>query len=492
MQHLLKSSVLLGLAAFSLTCTLRHAFHPELRQLYGGPMQVGVSPGQPVYASLDDPTCTAERALEDLGKREITINRPDGSPRMLFDFSGVSGKGLSNRYVAGAYHGAHVVMAYDGCKKLVSNRYQCDSFHQEVVNPGELIYYCRPGTYAEESVESIALTMMAAVIKTSRNYQRISALDWPRDVKLHIHPRIEQRITLSNGMTLKFFRTENARWTNIEFSGSSYAIEFFPHIKGTVSRGRNPIYLQMGVASHEFGHHLYNSRAPDLMAADYELLSLSGYEVDLFEAYASSPKAKAKRSITAAMVNDAFNEGYADLVAYYTYNAGDSPIGRIEIDHRVRARAPNAQGYDYTTKEKLLNKKTLDAFFSPLYLARKGMAPSSQDVHTIGAILAYSLNKLFKFRVGDTHVTTRALERWKLLNATLDKANTLYRERGAEFAENPRLLLEEIVWGALVSAALERQQDGKILLAERQCEVVKRRFPVYAPRWADKYSCARP
>lgn len=466
----------------------RHLFPTEY--IYNkSPIILKINDHPPKTSKIEDKNC--ENTLEDLGRRKITIDIPDGSPRMDFNFNGVSGFGLKNKYHAGVYHSAHIVTKNFNCNKLMSyGYYKCESSTKEIRHEGELVNICKKSPYSDESIENIALSITAAIIKTSRFYESISELDWDKDIKIILQPFYEDIIEAKD-KKVRSFQVNNARWTNLKTHSSNFSIEFLPHSNNfhENSTQKKHFYLQLAVASHELGHHFFYSRAEKMAVEDFELFTKLGQDAKSAKVYQSyNNNIDNKRKVNLGLVINAFNEGFADLIAFYTFSAGDNEYGKLEIGVKLKARNL-AIGISDDNKTKALSRKVLNFFYADKKTRAKRLSPDYQDIHTVGAFLAYSADQLFKEKVKATSITPRAKERGKLALKWLDQVVESFEEKTEFYQRNYRDLLKEISWIAVKISSMNKLRGSKIRLSRKQCKIVRENFPVYVKDWEGKYSC---
>lgn len=278
-------------------------------------------------------------------------------------------------------------------------------------NFGSDIFVCPEESYENESVEGAALSATHFIEKTKRFFEKASPGIHISPVRLSISPTIlkSQLMRNSDGSISKVssYMTDNAYYRT-----SSRTIAFLPHSQHFRSFSHVNLWEVPMVASHEYGHHLFQ-----------EILGRSNFPPDLEMSCfgkvvleKSHLKSIRHRNVKIDDVLRAFNEGFADLVAFYSLDSSERSVAGVpclEISRDVVSPV----FYDGNPKE--LSEEAVRTFFS-----FRAMGPYScevtnyQDVHTMGAIQAHTFNKfLSEFTISDEEKLAALIEWVKFLRS---------------------------------------------------------------------------
>ena len=107
------------------------------------------------------------------------------------------------------------------------------------------------------------------------------------------------------------------------------------------------LWLHPTVVGHEFGHHFFSEFAPDLL---------------FYNQHGSTVAAKI-RIVDQRSVISSINEGFADLVAHYTFHSGTLDFGSVRFSGAAQSRDPGADRND-DDLEKALNRSVIKHYFS--------------------------------------------------------------------------------------------------------------------------------
>lgn len=468
--------------------------------------------------SQSDKNCIRENAAKEIGVIPIRVIGEKTNEKLDFDFRGVSGIGLQNEETKGVYTNYSWSGNYDDCRFLNNekSKFYCKYNSASVLNAGSPVLFCTipQDGYPLRSVENFALVNMAAYLKTVRLYNNVTDREPSRKIGILLFPEITRNITMKDGEKINFKDFDNARWVNrVHAGGWTAAIEILPtswqyyySIRSTKEMG-----LQMGVMSHEVGHHLFASRVLKLKRArstaeDELTQELSPDDDPTLYSYV---KSNINRTFGLENAISAIDEAYADLVSHFTFNSSKSPYYSFSLDLTTASRRVDADNIDignstlYNLQEKALTEPVLRHFFSSKvsYAApENSYSPDHQDQHAIGAIIANALDRLFGSKLDQTADRPKVEEKYKLLNAWVDRVEDLYlrkidyyknvpaysSEKGSavHYEGGPASFLRDAMWEMVQLAFVEKDT-----LKREQCKILKKKFPVYVVNWSGKYQC---
>ncbi len=296
---------------------------------------------------------------------------------------------------------------------------------------------------------------------------------------------------------------DNARWTNRKRENWDYILEFLPHsMENLRNSNLKEFWLQLGVISHEAGHHLFADRAGRLKADATSISRHAEQGVEIETSYFSGGKV-VLRDVNIGNVISAIDEGYADLVAHFTFSSALNPYFQFALDRTFEARRVNKTHIvgNGQTEEKALNATVLQHFFSHQRLPRpqNTYSPDLQDEHAIGAIIANSLDLFFGQKFGDSPSSPKVTQKYQHVNQWVTNIQNLfmshkslyssvptsgYNQDPANYNSGPAKFLEDAMWEAVKLGLGE-----KGTLKRAQCETLAAKFPVYVSKWRGLYKC---
>ncbi len=442
-----------------------------------------VRTGTPHIFALQDTNCDKKNALPDLGKIKVWLKDKRTNEVVLteVDLTGVSGQGLSSDAIDTALYGTEIKEAVECVVK--NGEVECKDLKQlhgtDFVR-GKAINICRKGgAYDRESIENVALAMAAAVQPSWIFYKSLGHSSSDKNifkkVTLLVHPLVQMKKSVSGDTELGSLdanvhndMTDNAFWTELREQGMT-VLAALPH--SLERRAQFPVSFWEipGVQSHEFGHHVFHSVAPDLAHS------------------VGSP----------SMAILALNEGFADTFAHLVFESGKHPLAGIDLtSSRDLDRDVGSEVFTSGMKKSLTERVVSLAFPSLLNLSHGSYGetegPNYSDPHILGAVVAYGLNGLLTQKSKITSDQSTVLEK----NVGLDLLHWLEgmqtRFRSEEWYSNTRYLetaLLNILQNSVKAVANDHAEkermgllgSGDISLQDHK-DFVHRVFPVYAYR----------
>lgn len=315
---------------------------------------------------------------------------------------------------------------------------------QRFLKKPQIVFLCpEEDSYKDNSVESSALQITKTIQKTFLFFTRVAPQLRISPVKVNLTPLIFRRGS---------YLTDNA-----SYRPSSSTITFLPHSlqHRHMSYSRNLWNVPM-VAAHEYGHHLFeNLPGGKLLPSDHQSSCFGNEE-------SPEPSLKSFRSFSTKEVLTAFNEAFSDLVAFYSLSPSENNLDSVRC-LEVSRDVESPRFYDGNPK--IFDEAALRLFFSSTrYLQLSCEQTSYQDVHTMGAIVAYSYNKFSGELTNSREEKLAALIEW---------VKFLKFEHRHRSHRNPEQFLRESFGELLrISAArLNRSFD------ENLCRLVDEIFP---------------
>ena len=373
-----------------------------------------------VQPTRADASCNAEKALKDIGVATVWAAMDDGSiAQAQMDLSGVSGD-FRSLYLVGAAYGGRVD--------------QAGKIEQE-----EIPLFVCSRSYPKDSIENAALVMASAVTEAFVLFTKVPGAKQPEAISIHLFPTLlgeDGKIMQDNAFYLS--RQGSKQDAEPKIVALAHSQQYLQAIWNGV-----PLWLISGVMAHEAGHHLIDAYIPSGLGKYNEAMKMTG---------------------------NAFHEGGADLISFFTYDAGDNPLGGMYFGDSTLNR-------DLRSKKTAVGSyKILDAtlgvkYFKGFHLA--SLTPDPEDEHHMGAVIAYFMNQFSSKRLGvDPNSSNKLQERYRIYVDWLEKAKkdipTFY---GGGKSKLGALLLGYI------------KQAGSAPLSAADCEEIKTDLPWFYSDW---------
>lgn len=311
--------------------------------------------------------------------------------------SAINGQELKGIQISQTYYDAEMML-----EKIVRNG-QLVGIDFFVTNTPKPMSVC-PGikSYERYSYENASMSATHAISKT---VDALKAVDFVADekVKVYVSPyTIERRIIEFEDRIVK----EDLRITDNAY--------YFPHISSVVfmpqseeSRdgvgfGNIPLWEVPMVGSHEYGHHVFHSIMSEQM---YPIMAIGAHDKihgtkhscfapSNIESEIKMPNKLDERDVVNADVIAALNEGFADLIAFYTLDPGESSLEGVvcmEISRDV------GSSVFANNEEKLFSANMMETFLSEEYFDTSTcLEPNYQAIHTVGAVFASVFHRLME------------------------------------------------------------------------------------------------
>jgi hypothetical protein len=259
--------------------------------------------------------------------------------------------------------------------------------------PGKTLEIC-PGVLRFES-NTFEAAGLSTAFYIDRMYQRVGRVLTTRipPVSLEVGSRIiNERLNVREG---KLHLTPAYSVDNAMYLPDSHKIIFVPHGFEIRKYNFNSNFWQVPIIpSHEYAHHIFNLIGPETKANQGIVSNCFGEKIEkssLVEIDASGD-----RRVTVESVRNALNEGFADLLAYYSLDRDErSTIYVPLLSFNRDVESPNFN----VGEPKNFQHKALAKFFSPKSPPRTNLEIDYQDIHIIGAIFAHRVYKLLESSV---------------------------------------------------------------------------------------------
>lgn len=267
--------------------------------------------------------------------------------------------------------------------------------------------------YERNTIESAALNASYFISKTSRAVVAADkSVNLPA-IKLIVSPKIKVtfRPSAKSQSTRTGYRADNAYYNPIEKS-----ITFLPHSQEWRDAGITASFWEVPmVGSHEYGHHIFQTLvSPYRSGSAIQNVETHCFGKNIVEnsgAYGSNVNDK-------TMILSAYNEGFSDLISYYSLSDLERSLTGVTC-LEVSRDVGSATFYDGVAKK--FSTRALLGFLSPLGFATEPEAfgcqkTNFQSIHNIGAIFAHNADKI---------VSSFSAEKEEKLSVTLAWAKNL-------------------------------------------------------------------
>ncbi len=422
---------------------------------------------------IDDLRCQDEAGASSVGSTSVHLFEGGEGKDVPFDFQGVSSvTSLGGPGFSGTYYNFEQVATCTVPGDLAS----CAD--AKVTSQPKPLKVCKQnGPYPRVSVEGIALTSLANLSKAYTYYQTI--------------PNRSKALLNSNLLILPRVEHEFSDRTTISTDNMAYAPSFggapifliYPKGKSSVIAGRwtnvNLWEVPWGLA-HEFGHHVFRTHTQIAGIGDAQGLD-EAIPLQTFDLPGGRGGLDlAARTVGAGDYWNSVNEGYADLYSFYVYGAAPGLTKNLDCFEHNR---DITDAVFATGEPKLLTAEMLATFTSPQTQQTASCKdPNFQDIHTIGAVVAYGINQLFSAKVGGDAGADFALAKVQLLITWAEKIGNETRAVGSA----------NVTLDLLLQEALKTVAVGTTLTAA-ECAVVRTSFPLYADAWlTGPFTCPPP
>ncbi len=329
---------------------------------------------------------------------------------------------------------------------------------KKIINPQSAISICADdGKYARASIESAALNATYFISKTGRKVSELLPSVKIPAIEVEIGPLIKKSLKqIVKGevvWTFEAFDTDNAY-----YSPGENKITFLPHSEEFKKAGMTMNFWEVPmVASHEYGHHIFEILHP------YNVVNLGMKNCFGKMGLHAEPSELGKRSVTTEDVLGALNEGFADLVSFYSLDnneRGLKGVPCLEISRDV------GSGVFADGTSKIFSTDALATFF----LTKEVEAPETcdvpnyQDIHIIGAIFANGADRLLSLSVPTKD---------QRLSIVLSWLQEMKVKSSAMNALSPQDFLRESF--ELLVQMTAKMTDGKV--DQSECDLAKEIYP---------------
>ena len=285
------------------------------------------------------------------------------------------------------------------------------------VCPGDTYY----GGY---TFEGSALSWSYSVTKTFEAINAVMPEAKFKAVDMHISPLQKTVMKFDGGDADKVeytaYKTDNAYYNPMDQS-----LTILPQSQEQKNQGNLPFWEVPMVASHEYGHHVFTTLAMGSSNSSIlgEMKIHNCFETEQTHAaisemyneqYAASGSASSRGELLSFIVGS-INEGFADLISYYTLDNDERSVNGVGCFIKTRDVGSSEFG-DGTKKD---FRADVSTYMDLSYTVEKDQdctTPDHQEIHSVGAIFASVVNR---------YLSSESLTKAQKLKVTLQYAKEL-------------------------------------------------------------------
>jgi hypothetical protein len=279
---------------------------------------------------------------------------------------------------------------------------------------GEKLFVCPSATYPGDSVEGVGLNISYNISKTYKAVKAAAPTIKLEPIQVHVVPEHKQLYRLKGGdrnlEQIYFYQTDNAY-----YDPSAKAISFLPHSEeyqrsaGTTSFWEIPM-----VAAHEYGHHIFSTLISNKISSKHTF-SKGCFKNDVTSMEVNKAQAGSDRDNKVDFALGAMNEGFADLISFYSLDNDERKLTKVNCFEKMR-EVGNINFGDRHTK--LFTQDAFETMNSKEVIsksANKCSIPDYQEIHDVGALFAYGVNQLLSKATNSKKVKLKVLLKWAMI-----------------------------------------------------------------------------
>jgi hypothetical protein len=242
--------------------------------------------------------------------------------------------------------------------------------------------------YAPNTIESASLNASFFINKTFNKFTSVIHDVLVAPITLNIAPSILKSFILDlNGEKVKMSRymTDNA------FYMPGYNnVTFLPQSQDGRNMGLKINFWEIPmVASHEYGHHLFQSIFPVKIKKSLGMVSESGCFGNTQEVKIKKQNLSLRR-VKIENVVDAYNEGFADLISFYSLDKDERDVRDVKC---LEVSRDTGSPKFYNGKAKKFTREVLTSYFAFVENAPVSCNEVNyQESHTLGSIFAHNVD----------------------------------------------------------------------------------------------------
>jgi hypothetical protein len=412
----------LVLLTLSLLALVSGCGHPESASEQNEIIYPAVYSNSPIALAKQSLSCNTKNFSDNYTSFNLHLFLEGASTTVVHNFSPLlQGLYLRNdQIISRSVYG-------EGSETIDSGR----SMRFRILTPAKDIKLCPEDmSYSPETVESAALNTSYFIYKTNLKFTSLLPEIKVTPIILNITPSIIKSV-LTRDNRGGTFKQSSYQTDNAFYMPSTSTVTFLPHSQKLKRQGLNVNYWEVPmVASHEYGHHLFQSIYKNFLTSSSGTYSC----FDLNDN--SENKVQFKSGKIRSLKNDdilnGYNEGFADLISYYSLDEeerGVEGIGCLQGNRDV------GSSRFFNWEKKNYSAEVLQSYLSTFEESSDDCNDIRfQNSHTMGSVFAYSADSFLNL------LTTS--DDQKLL-ALVDWINYLRVERNRLNNEKPDIFIKK-------------------------------------------------
>lgn len=322
---------------------------------------------------------------------------------------------------------------------------------EKITSEGNVVEVC-PGVkkYNSDTIENASIVVNYAIDKTNKAIIGLGLGIDIKPVQVFITPEIKltqvAETSIGDMVTKKEYQADNAY-----YKPWAHTITFLPHSEQAKSLGvfgEASLWEIPMVPSHEYGHHIFNMIVKNY-SYSHESHKHSKYCFDnrIEKASKFGGKKEVVGAVRSANFHDtmgSLNEGFADLISFYTLDNSERSLKGVtcmELNRDVDS------AYFQDFNRKIFSKNVIKIMSSPEVVDTPGTCADTdfQEIHALGAIFAHITDSFLNNFTTDKKVKLKIVMKW------LQKINTEYDNaiKSKSIADSMQVAFEIMVATAL-------------------------------------------
>jgi len=247
-------------------------------------------------------------------------------------------------------------------------------------------------------------------------------------LKFKIAPSIYTYLLINGGPYGKNqFNRKGYKTDNAYYSPDEQGIVFLPPSKEGKEKGlfgRTPLWEIPMVASHEYGHHIFHTVMTNYENRSDKSIQHLCFNNEINQGFSEKNDALVRKTDIHEAVSS-INEGFADLISFYTLSSEESSLKNVTCMEKNR-------DLNYTSfkngDRKTFNKHVIGLMNDPISkdTTKNCSDPDFQEIHDLGAVFASIVNETLDLFVTTESDEIQKSEKLKLLLMWLKKFNSEY------------------------------------------------------------------
>ncbi len=289
---------------------------------------------------------------------------------------------IGSKIITESHKGESIVYTYTSTDDVITG-------DKKLISSPSIISICPDKErYEKGTAESAALNATFYISKVNKKVSELLPSVVIPTVTIEISPMIKKALSVvikgEVVWSYEAFETDNAY-----YMPGNNSITFLPHSEEFRKSGMTFSFWEVPmVAAHEYGHHIFQTLNPGPTHAP-GLKSCFGK----FHVEGDTETESEKRIVSNDDVLGALNEGFADLVSFYSLEnneRGLKGVNCLQISRDVGSKV-FADG-----KPKIFNSEVLTSFFSDKAEPQAESCDVSnfQGIHILGAVFAHGADRL--------------------------------------------------------------------------------------------------